>query len=75
MTAYNIGKVREAKLLLKWIGKLYRLEREYKRLGLIPEQIKIRRNDEETSRIIQEMRTELDRLWSKDRIKQSILRQ
>ena len=75
MTAYNIGKVREAKLLLKWIGKLYRLEREYKRLGLTPEQIKIRRNDEETSRIIQEMRTELDRLWSKDRFKQSILRQ
>lgn len=73
VTAYNIGKVREAKPFLKWIGKLYRLEREYQRLGLTPEQIKIRRNDEETSRIIQEMRTELDRLWSKDRIKQSQL--
>ena len=71
VTAYNIGKVRQAKPFLKWIGKLYKLEKEYKNLGLTPEQIKDRRNDEETSGIIQEMQAELNRLWPKDKIKQS----
>ena len=56
-----------------WIQELYKLEKLYKKLKLSPEQIKERRNNAETSEIIQKMRNELDRLWPEDKQKQSEL--
>ena len=53
--------------------QLYRLESLYKKLKLVPDEIKKRRNNKETSDIIQKMREELDRLWPKDKEKQSEL--
>lgn len=70
VTAYNIGKVNEAKPFIDWIAELYKLERHYKALGLTPEEIKQRRNDKETSKIINKMKQELDRLWPDDKQKQ-----
>ena len=70
MHAYNIGKVNEAKPFIDWIAELYKLERHYKALGLTPEEIKQRRNDKETSKIINKMKQELDRLWPDDKQKQ-----
>lgn len=71
--AYNIGKVKEAKYFIDCIQELYRLESLYKKLKLVPDEIKKRRNNKETSDIIQKMREELDRLWPKDKEKQSEL--
>ena len=63
VTAYNIGKVNEAKPFIDWIAEIYKLERHYKTLKLTPDEIKQRRNNKETSEIINKMRLELDRLW------------
>ncbi len=71
VTAYDIGGVREAKPFIDRIGELYRLESHYRKLGLPPEEIRKRRNNEETSGIIREMRKELDRLWPEDKERQS----
>lgn len=71
--AYNIGKVKEAKYFIDCIQELYRLESLYKKLKLVPDEVKKRRNNKETSDIIQKMREELDRLWPKDKEKQSEL--
>jgi hypothetical protein len=71
VTAYDIGGVREAKPFIDRIGELYRLESYYRKLGLPPEEIRKRRNNEETSGIIREMRKELDRLWPEDKERQS----
>jgi hypothetical protein len=71
VTAYDVGGVREAKPFIDRIGELYRLESHYRKLGLPPEEIRKRRNNEETSGIIREMRKELDRLWPEDKERQS----
>ena len=71
--AYDTGQVKEALQFIEWIKELYRLESLYKRLNLTPEEIKERRNNKETSEIIRKMREELDRLWPKDKQKQSEL--
>lgn len=71
--AYNIGKVKEAKYFIDCIQELYRLESLYKKLKLVLDEIKKRRNNKETSDIIQKMREELDRLWPNDKEKQSEL--
>ena len=73
VVAYNIGKVKEARQFIEWIQELYKLEKLYKKLKLSREQIKERRNNAETSEIIQKMRNELDRLWPEDKQKQSEL--
>lgn len=73
VVAYNIGKVKEARQFIEWIQELYKLEKLYKKLNLTPEQIKERRNNAETSEIIQKMKNELDRLWPQDKQKQSEL--
>lgn len=68
--AYNTGKVKEAKFFIDCIQELYRLESLYKKLKLSPEEIHKRRNNADTSEIIQKMRDELDRLWPKDKERQ-----
>jgi len=73
VVAYDIGKVREAKPFIDLIQELYKLENLYKELKLTPQQIKERRNNKETSEIIQKMRSELERLWPEDKLKQSEL--
>lgn len=73
VTAYNIGKVNEAKPFIDWIAELYKLERHYKTLKLTPDEIKQRRNNKETSEIINKIRLELDRLWPDNKQEQSKL--
>ena len=66
MVAYEIGKVKEAKILIDYISKLYALEKFYKENDYSPKQICEGRNSEETNLIVNNLKAELDRLWPKD---------
>lgn len=56
--AYEQG-CKLAYFFLYMIGKLYRLEEEYKRLKLSPQEIYERRNDDTTTEIVESIRTRL----------------
>lgn len=50
----------DAKYLLDLIGELYALEEHYRKLGLTPDEIKQRRNNEQTLEIIIKLRSKID---------------
>lgn len=56
--AYEQG-CKSAYFFLYMIGRLYRLEEEYKRLKLSPQEIYERRNDDTTTEIVESIRTRL----------------
>lgn len=58
--AYEQGMDARAKYFLDKIGWLYSQERKYQKQGLDAEKIKAARNNDETSRIIAELRKKLD---------------
>ena len=58
--AYEQGMDARAKYFLDKIGWLYNQERKYQKLGLDAERIKAARNNDETSRVITELRKKLD---------------
>ena len=56
--AYEQG-CKSAYFFLYMIGRLYRLEEEYRRLKLSPQEIYERRNDDTTTEIVESIRTRL----------------
>ena len=64
--AWITDKEQDAKYLLDLIGELYGLERHYQKLKLSPEEIKLRRNDLQTSEIIIKLRSKIDAIRSGD---------
>ena len=62
--AWVINQDPDAKYILDLIWELYELERHYQKLELSPEEIKERRNNEETSEIIIKLRSKIDALKS-----------
>lgn len=54
----------DAKYILDLIRELYELEGHYEKLGLPPEEIKRRRNDEKTAEIVIKLRSKIDALKS-----------
>ena len=58
--AYEQGMDARAKYFLDKIGWLYNQERKYQKQGLDAERIKAARNNDETSRVIAELRKKLD---------------
>ncbi len=58
--AFVTDKEPDAKYLLDLIGELYALEEHYQKLGLTPDGIKLRRNNDETSEIIIKLRSKID---------------
>ncbi len=56
------GRDERARLFYDCIGLLYGYEAEYRRLGLSPDEIRLRRNDSRTADVMIKMSTELNRL-------------
>ena len=56
----------ESAFFLYMIGKLYRLEEEYRRLKLSPQEIYERRNDDTTTEIVESIRTRLYELLANE---------
>ena len=60
--ALEQGRDERARLFYDCIGLLYGYEAEYRRLGLSPDEIRLRRNDSRTADVMIRMSTELNRL-------------
>jgi len=60
--ALEQGKDERARLFFDGIGLLYGYEAEYRRSGLSPDEIRLRRNDSRTADVMIRMGTELNRL-------------
>ena len=60
--ALEQGKDERARLFYDCIGLLYGYEAEYRRLGLSPDEIRLRRNDSRTADVMIRMSTEVNRL-------------
>lgn len=60
--ALEQGKDERARLFFDGIGLLYGYESEYRRSGLSPDEIRLRRNDSRTADVMIRMGTELNRL-------------
>lgn len=65
--ALDQGKDERARLFVDCIGQLYRYEDEYVRSGLIPDEIRRRRNDGRTADVMIRMSTELSRLLNDEK--------
>ena len=60
--ALEQGKDEEAEYFIRNIGRLYDLEEQYRLRHLTPEQIRLERRGEKTSKIISQIRQQLDKL-------------
>jgi len=60
--ALEQGKDEEAEYFIRNIGRLYDLEEQYRLRRLTPEQIRLERRGEKTSKIISQIRQQLDKL-------------
>ncbi len=58
--AWQTNKEEDARYILDLIAKLYALEKHYKDMHFTPEQIKDRRNDDETNEIVIMLRSKID---------------
>ena len=60
--ALEQGKDEEAEYFIRNIGRLYDIEEQYRLRHLTPEQIRLERRGEKTSKIISQIRQQLDKL-------------
>lgn len=60
--ALEQGRDERARMFIDWIGKLYKLEEDYKRDALSLDEIKRRRNSSTTTSILGDLWQELTRL-------------